>query len=110
MIRKYFRKLLYRKVVLEGSGCTNHLLKNRITFAVMLHRADGPAIIREDGTQTWFLKGKMHRADGPAFINPNGAHSWYLNGKMYTFNEYVTQLFPEDSPERTAFLLKWMNG
>ena len=107
MIRKYFRKLLYRKVVLEGSGCTNHLLKNRITFAAMLHRIDGPARIWRDGSQAWYLNGELHRESGPAVICANGRQRWYLNGNMYSFEEYVHKMFPEDSPQRTLFILKW---
>jgi len=107
MIRKYFRKLLYRKVVLEGSGCTNHLLKNRIISEVIRHREAGPAIIRENGSQWWCLNGRLHREDGPAVIWSNGTQEWWLNGTMYSYEGYINELFPEDSPQRTLFILKW---
>jgi hypothetical protein len=31
-----------------------------------LHRIDGPAIERADGTREWYRDGKRHREDGPA--------------------------------------------
>lgn len=84
MIKRYFRKFIYREVVLEGSGCTSHLLKNRITSRAMLHREAGPAVIRANGDQYW-----------------------YLNGYKYPFEEYVDRIFPEDSSAKTLFILKW---
>ena len=72
-----------------------------------LHRSDGPAIILADGTQAWWLKGKLHRTDGPAVIDADGDWNWYLDGNEYPFGDYVNQLFPEDSPEKTLFILKW---
>jgi len=46
-----------------------------------LHREDGPAGIWADGTQEWWINGKLHREDGPATIWADGAQYWYLNGK-----------------------------
>ena len=66
-------------------------------------------ILNSDGTQAWYLNGKLHRESGPAVINPDGCQGWYLNGNMYSFKEYVDLIFPEDSPRRTLFVLKW-NG
>jgi len=34
-----------------------------------LHRLDGPATERNDGTKTWYKNGKKHRLDGPAVEN-----------------------------------------
>jgi len=48
-----------------------------------LHRKDGPAVIWAKGAQEWFLNGKRHRKDGPAVIGANGYQSWYLNGKLH---------------------------
>ena len=46
-----------------------------------LHREDGPAIEKADGTTIWFLNGQRHRSDGPAVVYANGSKLWYLNGK-----------------------------
>ena len=54
-------------------------MKNRWCF----HRIDGPAIIRTDGTQLWFINGKLHREDEPAIISPDGSEMWWVNGKRH---------------------------
>jgi hypothetical protein len=46
----------------------------------LLHRDEGPAIIRPDGYMAWYLNGRLHRADGPAVISPGGTRYWYING------------------------------
>jgi len=54
-----------------------------------LHRTDGPAVIWTDGAQEWFLNGKLHRTDGPAVIWFDGARFWYLNGQEITQKEHT---------------------
>ena len=50
-----------------------------------LHREDGPAVIEADGTQEWFINGIRHREDGPAILNNNDKYrEWYLNGNNIT--------------------------
>jgi hypothetical protein len=50
-----------------------------------LHREDGPAIERNDGSKYWYLNGKKHREDGPAVEYSNNiATSYYLNEKCYS--------------------------
>ena len=44
------------------------------------HREDGPAVICSDGTQYWYINGKLHREDGPARIYSDGEQYWYING------------------------------
>ena len=39
--------------------------------------------VHEDGTQEWFLNGKLHREDGPAII-AGGYQVWFLDGKKVT--------------------------
>jgi hypothetical protein len=39
-----------------------------------------------DGSQMWFLNGKIHREDGPAVIYPDGTQMWFLNYKNITEN------------------------
>ena len=59
-----------------------------------LHREDGPAIERWDGTK-WFLHGNLHREDGPAVECANGDKWWFLNGNRHR----------EDGPA-----IEWANG
>ena len=51
--------------------------------ASQLHRLDGPAVIRADGTKFWFKEGKKHRLDGPAVTHSGGAKYWFLEGKLH---------------------------
>jgi hypothetical protein len=48
-----------------------------------LHREDGPAIERSDGTKCWYLNEKCHREGGPAAELSDGTKYWYLNGKLH---------------------------
>lgn len=60
-----------------------------------MHRTDGPALIREDGTRVWYIDGKLHRTDGPAVIWADGSKAWYIDGIEYPeeeFNETVKEL------------------
>lgn len=45
-----------------------------------LHNADGPAVVRSDGTRLWYFKGLQHNASGPAVIKPNGDLRYYYHG------------------------------
>lgn len=50
---------------------------------LVLHREDGPAIIRTNGSSAWFFEGKRHRIDGPAVEWPDGYKAWYINDKLH---------------------------
>ena len=54
-----------------------------------LHREDGPAVIEADGRQYWYWHGKPHREDGPAWITPSGDQYWYWRGKAVTEEEHA---------------------
>lgn len=46
----------------------------------ILHREDGPAVIRFNGDETWYKDGYRHREDGPALTRRNGEQTWYQHG------------------------------
>lgn len=77
----------------------------------ILHREDGPAIIRTDGSEVWCVDGRRHRLDGPAIryhpLNPTEYNVWWING--YRINSLkVYQEKTGCSDERlTALMLKW---
>lgn len=48
----------------------------------ILHREDGPAIERVNGTREWFVNGVPHRMDGPAFDSIHGHKEWYVNDEF----------------------------
>jgi hypothetical protein len=44
--------------------------------------SEGPAVIRENGDQFWFLDGELHRLGGPAAeMTSIGKFSWYFHGE-----------------------------
>lgn len=45
-----------------------------------LHRLDGPAVEKANGTKSWYVNGKLHREDGPAIEWAGGSKEWWLNG------------------------------
>ena len=48
-----------------------------------LHRIDGPAVERPNGTKEWWQYNQLHREDGPAIEWKNGTKYWYLNGNLH---------------------------
>ena len=48
-----------------------------------LHREDGPAAEKADGTKWWYVNGKLHREDGPAIEEAIGSKYWYVDGKLH---------------------------
>ena len=93
-----------------------------------IHREDGPAIYRKDGTKEWHIKGKRHRLDGPAVVAPekeeyweNGKqhrmmgpaiedttdrenHFWYLRGVWLSFDEYCEKLKYDENTKKKLIL------
>ena len=72
-----------------------------------LHRTDGPAIEYPNGTRHWLQNNQYHRTDGPAVEYSNGDSYWYINDTEYSFEEYVDQIYPNNTKEKTLFILKW---
>ena len=65
----------------------------------LLHRNNGPALIRSGAYQPWeiwFKEGVIHRISGPAYIESD-IKNWYLNGDQIT---------DESSPEDKWKLIK----
>ena len=49
----------------------------------ILHRLDGPAVERANGSKEWYKDGKRHRLDGPAVEYVNGDKAWWVDGKRH---------------------------
>ena len=49
-----------------------------------LHRTDGPAVVLADGNQWWYQNGQIHRTDGPAVVWANGSQWWFINDRDIT--------------------------
>ena len=39
--------------------------------------------VEENGTESWYQKGKFHRDNGPAVIHASGDEYWYQNGEYH---------------------------
>ena len=48
-----------------------------------IHRLDGPAVERADGTKEWWVDGKRHRLDGPAVEYANAYKEWWVDDKLH---------------------------
>ena len=44
--------------------------------------------VQNNGSQYWYLNGKLHRVDGPSIVCANGDKFWHLNGKHVTEEEH----------------------
>ena len=88
------------KISVEENGTQRWYLNGK------LHRTDAPAEIYPNGSQYWFLNGVVHRTDGPAVIFPDGTQRWWLNGKRYDFSDWLAALDADDKT-KTLLTLKW---
>jgi hypothetical protein len=57
-----------------------HEWRNKVS---QRHRDDGPAVIKPDGTQEWYIKGLRHRLDRPAVVGADGTEEWWVNGRKH---------------------------
>ncbi len=48
-----------------------------------LHRKEGPAVIRPDGSCEWRQNDQLHREDGPAVMLADGSREWWRNGLLH---------------------------
>ena len=52
------------------------------------HRIDGPAVIYDNGDESWYVHGVRHRIDGPA-LTWHGNDGWFIDGvRYYYFKEF----------------------
>lgn len=73
----------------------------------ILHREDGPAVIRFDGQQRWFYNNLLHRSDGPAIVHSEGYKTWFLRGEPVSAQEVFEQLTPEQKEKAIWELDQW---
>jgi hypothetical protein len=52
------------------------------------HRIDGPAVIYDNGDESWYVHGVRHRSDGPA-LTWHGNTGWFIEGyRHYTYETF----------------------
>ena len=79
LIKKYMnKKFINGNISIEIESNLIAIYKND-----ELHRDNGPAVIRSNGTKGWYKNGLCHRDDGPAVIVSDGYQAWYKNGKLH---------------------------
>lgn len=64
--------------IISLSDGTKMYYKNNV-----LHRVDGPAIIKPNGRGEWYYDGKLHRIGGPARVTSYGDEDFYVAGNNY---------------------------
>jgi hypothetical protein len=57
--------------------------------SAVLHREGAPALIREDGRETYYRMGKLHREGGPAHTTADGIIQFWENDKC------IKVIFPD---------------
>lgn len=102
----------------------------------LLHREDGPALIRPDGIKIYYRHGKAHRDGAPAMMVPNGDQGyfqnnqlhredgpaiertgtdgqkeikWCLNDEFYTFDEWIDKLAETSKTHAADMKAVWAN-
>jgi hypothetical protein len=80
---KIVKEITFEQVHELSSGA--FIKSDRIVYYLngKVHRSDGPAIERSNGTKEWYLDGKVHRLDGPAIERANGTKEWWIEGKKH---------------------------
>ena len=47
--------------------------------------------VQKNGDTFWYSDGRLHRTDGPAVERANGTKEWYLNGVRLTEAQFVAR-------------------
>ena len=69
-----------RELIAEIDSFGNKTWKNKDGH---LHRLDGLALERSNGSKEWYQNGCLHRLDGPAIECANGDKYWYQNDLLH---------------------------
>jgi hypothetical protein len=89
-------KILHREngpAVIKMNGTKKWFRNN------LLHREDGPAIETPDGYKYYYRNHKRHRIDGPAIIRPNGSYEWWFENKRHRNDENGPSVKTEEGSE-----------
>lgn len=88
MITKFFH---YKDIPLNFKGCC-YIINDHTHYwfgkGLKFHRDNEPALIRDNGTQKWYINGKLHRLDGPAVIFQFGEIEFWIDGKNFSQENY----------------------
>lgn len=99
IIRYYKNGLIHRDgdkpAIIYADGTQDYFIKGK------LHRIGSPAIVYPSGDCDYFVEGERHREDGPAIVRMDGKNEWFLNGKRFSKEEFdreIKRRYYEDKP------------
>ena len=77
---------------------------NKVWFNINndLHRTDGPAVERADGSKEWYINNERHRIDGPAVEYADGSKYWYIDDQEMT-EERFNKWRAENNPVKEGY-------
>lgn len=58
--------------------------------------------IYTNGTQQYRLNGSLHRDDGPAITRPDGSNEYFLNGECLTEEQFKARRYPKAGTKVTV--------
>ena len=96
-----------------GTRMTSEEFGEALTWALpdgTLHRVDGPAVIKKDGTKMWYYNGIRHRADGPAITTVNKSQEWHVNGVLHREDGPAVLISPADGDDEGWYEAWYSNG
>jgi hypothetical protein len=71
------------------------------------HRVDGPATVWIDGTELWYINGKLHRTDGPAIYGNDRHQLWFIDDIRYYNNKSFQEAASLSDEDMIAIVLKY---
>ena len=74
------------------------------------HREDGPAVEFNDGYKEWWFENRIHREDGPAIVFPTGKKIWWLNNIAYKTKEDWFSALSDEAKVKCLFSEDFLNG
>ena len=83
-LAELYSALKYRVEVGPDTGTRRYY-----NAAGQLHRDEGPAVVRVDGTSLWYQSGVLHRTNGPATVRATGYSEWWIKGIPHSKQSYL---------------------
>ena len=74
------------KVTIDNDGTTSWYNEQNIR-----HNESGPALIKPNGYNAYFINGKLHNESGPAIIYTNGDAAYFINNIELTKEQWLAK-------------------
>jgi len=63
-----------------------------------LHNPNGPAVVRADGSKSYYINGELHNENGPAITQADGYSFYYINGERLSEAEFKSWQAQQSAP------------